>query len=81
MKAPPEHVLSAPNAPVPVKRALLKHAPTNNGIVLQWYYYRDNNEVVELSALHQNIREYMFLRKSWVTRRMTCALVRFPIPC
>jgi hypothetical protein len=29
--------------------------PTNNSIVLQWYYNRANNEVVECSVVHQNI--------------------------
>jgi hypothetical protein len=27
--------------------------PTNNRIVRKWYYYRDNNELVELSVLRQ----------------------------
>jgi NADPH:quinone reductase-like Zn-dependent oxidoreductase len=30
----------------------------------QWYYYRDNNEVVECSVLYQDIGRYMLLRKS-----------------
>src|SRR6202050_3355749 len=29
--------------------------PTNNRIVLQWYYNRDDNEVVECSDLHQSV--------------------------
>ena len=28
--------------------------PTNNRIVRRWYYYRDNNELVELSVLRHN---------------------------
>jgi hypothetical protein len=31
--------------------------PTNNRIVLQWQYNRENNEFVEFSILHQNIAE------------------------
>jgi len=32
--------------------------------VLKWHHNRDNNEVVEFSVLHEDIREFMFLRKS-----------------
>ena len=38
--------------------------PTNNIIVLKWHHNRDYNEVVEFSVLHEDIREFMFLRKS-----------------
>ena len=59
--------------------------PTNNKIVRNRHYNRENNEVVELPVAHQSITEFVLLRKSryitTVTRRMTCALVRFRIPC
>src|SRR6266403_1190088 len=35
-----------------------------NRIVRKWQHNRDNNEVVEFSLLHEDIREFMFLRKS-----------------
>ena len=35
-----------------------------NRIVRKWHHNRDNNEVVEFSLLHEDIREFMFLRKS-----------------
>ena len=38
--------------------------PTNNRIVLKWHHNRENNEVVEFYVLHEDIREFMFLRKS-----------------
>ena len=31
--------------------------------MLKWHHNRDNNEVVEFSVLHEDIREFMFLRK------------------
>ncbi len=52
--------------------------PTNTRIVRQWHYNRDNNEVVELSILHQNIKEYIFLRKSICLMRSKC--IRRAVP-
>ena len=31
--------------------------------MLKWHHNRDNNEVVEFSLLHEDIGEFMFLRK------------------
>jgi hypothetical protein len=48
--------------------------------VLPGYYNRANNEVVELSVLHQDIRIYMFCRKSEYLMRSQFgkrAVVRF----
>src|SRR5258708_30294142 len=57
----------------PVAAVALKRFPDENRIVLQRYYNRDNNEVVEFSVLHQSIGEFMLLRKSIClsTTRMT----------
>jgi hypothetical protein len=32
--------------------------------VRKWHHNRENNEVVEFSVLHEDIREFVFLRKS-----------------
>ena len=52
--------------------------PTNNIIVRQGYYNRDNNEVVEFSVLHQDMRKFMFLRKSVCLMR--CEFGRRAVP-
>ena len=45
--------------------------PTNDIIVLKWHHNRDNNEVVEFSILHEDIREFMFLRNKALEARAT----------
>jgi len=40
----------------PARPAAPSVLPTNNRIVRKWYYYRDNNELVELSVLHHRRR-------------------------
>ena len=40
-------------------------------IVLKWHHNRDNNEVVEFSVLHEDIREFMFLRNKALEARAT----------
>ena len=50
--------------PISFQRRAAPVLPTNNIIVLKWHHNRDNNEVVEFSVLHEDIREFMFLRKS-----------------
>ena len=45
--------------------------PTTDIIVLKWHHNRDNNEVVEFSILHEDIREFMFLRNKALEARAT----------